>query len=255
LSRATIIKNESDVLFRTTNIFPDTFSPPQSVTHESEYKKILSSLFIDSAKDGYSILKKESNAMDSSEFELGKMMEVDSIIAQHMLELSHEDREKAYLDLHGVSNKIEETPELITRALDLMDLNIRSEHEKDAYNLAESLDATYVQNVAFRLKFLRGERFDSFMAAEKLLKHFELKKKLFGVAKLVKNITMDDMCKDSIEVLYNGIVQWLPMKDPSGRTVSILFPGYSQIKKSVECRVSNLVPFRLVYAILRALYS
>jgi hypothetical protein len=175
-------------------------------------------------------------------FESGKIMkEVDSIIANSMQDLSQEDREKSYLDLHGVSNIIEETPALIQQSLKLMDSEIACilNEKKDAYSIAESMDPSYVHSPTFRLQFLRGDRFNSCSAATRFVKHFELKKDLFGDSKLVKDITQDDLGQDDIMALYNGYVQWLPIKDPSGRTVSILFPGQCVKEFSVETKVSG----------------
>jgi hypothetical protein len=168
----------------------------------------------------------------------GMMKEADSIIAKHMLELSHEDREKSYLDLHGVTNGIQETPSLIKQHAELLDVELSIMKGKNAYNRAASMDLNYVQNPAFRLKFLRGERFNAVAAANKIVKFFEVKEELFGVSKLVKDITQNDLEEQDLECLYKGYIQWLPMKDLAGRRVYIMFPLQAG-KFPIESRVSD----------------
>jgi len=167
-------------------------------------------------------------------FAVNKMMsEVDGIIADHLKELSPEDRENSYSLLHGICKEIDETPSLIAQSLELMDQEISNIQRKDAYILAETMNPDYVKNPDFRLKFLRGDRFSVMTAAAKIVNHFEMKKFLFGASKLVKDIEQDDMSEEDIVTLYSGYVQWSPLKDTVGRTISIVFPLMS----------SKLTPF------------
>ena len=171
------------------------------------------------------------------------LQEVDSIIAQHMHELSQEDREKSYHDLHGISSQIEESKQLIEESLFMMNTELLgiSNEDKAAYNLAESLDSNYVHCPNFRLKFLRGTNFDAAAASQRLVKHFTLKQELFGNSKLVKDIRQDDLGPDDINALYNGFVQWLPIKDPAGRVICIIFPGKGTKNLPLISRVSDFI--------------
>lgn len=166
------------------------------------------------------------------------MQEVDQILAEHMLELSPEEREQSYSDVHGISGEISETPLLIAQSLARMEAEIQQIQPKDAYNLAKAMKPDYVKNPGLWLKFLRGERFDARPAAQKLVKHFELKRDLFGVTKLVKDIEQDDMSEEDIDELYGGYVQWSPLKDSAQRTVAIMFPLLSSERDPVMSRVS-----------------
>lgn len=179
-------------------------------------------------------------------FAVSSMMnEVDSIIAQNLRELSPEDREKSYHSLHGISGELHETPLLIAQSLGLMEQEINQIHVKDAYNMAMAMKPEYVQDSALRMKFLRGERFSVRPAAEKLTKFFELKRYLFGASKLVKEIEQDDLNEADIAALYSGYVQWLPLKDRSQRTVSIMFPMMNSNRVPVLSRVRLTTAFMM----------
>lgn len=183
---------------------------------------------------------KDDNITSShhSAFEFDPVIEeVDAIIAKCMNDLTHEDRQQSYLEVHGVPNELEETPSLVEESLARMKHHIAQVANKDALELAESMDREYVQDPALLLKFLRGDRFNAPYAAQKFVRHFELKRELFGTSKLVKDIEQSDLNDDDISALYSGYVQWLPLRDITGRTVTIFFSGASSQKTSVMSKV------------------
>lgn len=169
------------------------------------------------------------------------MHAVDAIIAKNLNQLSQEDREKSYSDIHGISGALQETPSLVAQSLELMEQEINLIHTKDAYDLAKSMKPEYVHDSALRLKFLRGEHFSARPAAQKFARFFELKLYLFGAPKLVKDIEQDDLNEEDLAALYSGYVQWLPLKDSSQRTVYILFPLMSSKQVPLISRVSRTV--------------
>jgi hypothetical protein len=157
----------------------------------------------------------------------------DSIIAKQMAMLSMEDRERVYYDLHGVSENVKETPEMIEQKLSELEEALLKLAKKDAYDLAEAMDPEYVQNKEFRLRFLRADQFVAKNAALRLARHFQAKLDLFGRSTLARDIVQDDLDEDTMAVLYAGSHQILPMRDRAGRTVSVYFP--SQKTQSMEC--------------------
>ncbi|CAJ1968357.1 unnamed protein product [Cylindrotheca closterium] len=180
-------------------------------------------------------------------FNVGSMMnEVDAVIAQNLKELSPEDREKSYFAIHGVPGELRETPLLVSQSLEVMEQEINQEPRKDAYNLAKSMKPEYVQDPVLRLKFLRGERFSARPAAQKLVRHFELKLYLFGASKLVKDIEQDDLSNEDMVALYSGYVQWSRVKDSSKRTVSIMFPLISSQQVPVMSRMRVSFYLRMI---------
>lgn len=175
-------------------------------------------------------------ATDGFEFD-EVIQEVDSIIAQCMNDMTHEDRQQSYLEIHGVSEEFHETPSSIQHSLEQMKAHVEKIAKKEALDLARTMDESYVNDPSLLLKFLRGERFNETQAAEKFVRHFELKRELFGKAKLVKDIEQSDLDEDDIIALYSGYVQWLPLRDIVGRTVTCFFPGMSSAQLSSISRV------------------
>lgn len=159
--------------------------------------------------------------------------DMDALVAKQMAELSMKDREKVYFDIHGVADEIPETPEFIDNKLQEFDYEFKqlispsSSSNPDwvkAYELAYSLSPDYVSNRAFRLSFLRADLFDPAQAAQRFARHWQAKLELFGPEALVQSITQDEhLTPDSIEALYSGLSQYLPLRDRAGRLVVVSF--------------------------------
>jgi hypothetical protein len=147
---------------------------------------------------------------------------IDSMIAKQMSRLSVQDREKAYMDVHGVSDLVEETPEMVEGGLVQLEREILLLKERAAYDLADSMDPAYTRNRDFRLAFLRTELFDSQQAALRLIRHFQMKLDLFGRERLVMEITQDDLDKDDMEAVYSGSGRFLPATDRAGRLINFV---------------------------------
>ena len=156
--------------------------------------------------------------------------DVGAIISGALNSMSLQEREKATFDIHGVSDLIEETPELIERSLKELD-DILIQHQKShmgtlkqqqsesAYMRALRQNPEVFQSNSFRLKFLRAEQFRVQEAANRMLRHFEEKEGLWGTDRLGQDITQNDFDAQEIEMLKNGIIQVLPMRDRAGRAI------------------------------------
>ncbi|CAJ1940028.1 unnamed protein product [Cylindrotheca closterium] len=151
--------------------------------------------------------------------------DVDSMIATQMMELSMKDREKVYMDVHGVRQGPTETEEAIEKGLDLMHREIDKLKDKRAYDLALSMNSTYVENRSFRLAFLRADSFDARKAALRIIRFFQLKLDLFGEDKLVLDIVQDDLDGEAMQDLYCGRKQALDAQDRTGRWINLAVVG------------------------------
>lgn len=150
--------------------------------------------------------------------------DMDALVAQQMAELSLGEREKVYYDIHGVSDQVEETAELIEEKLQEFDEQLRqleTSSQAAAYRQAKSLDPTYVNDPHLRLSFLRADLFQASEAAARYIKHFQTKLDLFGPDLLCSNITQDDLPPETLDALYSGLVQYLPLRDRAGRLVHV----------------------------------
>ena len=110
----------------------------------------------------------------------------DPITALELGKLSDQDRLR-YQEEIKVGLVQEESPEFVETRLAQMEEAIESLRHRSAsaYNLACFLAPRIVKDRAFRLSFLRSERFDSRAAAKRLIKnHFKYKMDLFGEDKV-----------------------------------------------------------------------
>ena len=88
-----------------------------------------------------------------------------------------------------------------------------------ALKLAVEQNPSYVQDKDFRLMFLRSEDYNAKLAATRVMNFFETKRELFGEEKLTKDITLDDLDDDDMYALKSGGFQILPIPDRSGRRI------------------------------------
>jgi hypothetical protein len=146
--------------------------------------------------------------------------DVDSLIAQQMSKLSIDEREQAYYDIHGITNITEESPEMIQACMEALEEEISGLKDSAAYEQALSRNPSYVQGYAFRLKFLRADRFCPKKAALRLARHFEAKLELFGPSKLVQDITQQDLQEGDMDAM-TIYVGHLPVRDSVGRLVRL----------------------------------
>jgi hypothetical protein len=149
---------------------------------------------------------------------------IDSVIARQMSRLSVQDREKAYMDVHGVCDLVEETPEMVEGGLVQLESEILLLNDTAAYDLAASMDPSYTRNRDFRISFLRTEFFDSRRAALRLIRHFQMKLEIFGRDRLAMDITQDDLDKDAMDTLYRGNARFLSATDRAGRIINLVVP-------------------------------
>lgn len=154
------------------------------------------------------------------------VQEADAILAREMANLSVKERSQVLEDLHGVCEDVVETPELLSKGLLELNVEVEKIEDKEAYNTALTMDPGYVQNDDFRLKFLRADLFVAEKAAKRLVLHFEMKLELFPKEKLAKDIQLDDFSEEGIKCLYDGSMQSLPFRDRAGRAVSVWFPYF-----------------------------
>eukprot|EP00980_Cylindrotheca_fusiformis_P002560 scaffold607_cov109-Cylindrotheca_fusiformis.AAC.6 len=151
---------------------------------------------------------------------------LDRIVAAEMEKLSLREREKVYEDVHGVSDVVQETPELIASCLEQMDREINLINEKDAYEQAKLQSLDLVTNRKFRLAFLRCTSFNPKRAALHLVKYFGYKLELLGTEKLGSYpVALGDIGVAATRIVELGAVQVLPNRDSKGRAVVVFSPS------------------------------
>ena len=144
---------------------------------------------------------------------------LDVVIAQDLNRMSLQDRERVYEEVHGVDEEVQETPELIAKSLQRLDERLNHMPHKEAYDLAERMNYSYVHSRKFRLMFLRAEYFDCDKAAIRLVKFLKGKLDFFGPETLCRDLYVDDLDPEDQETLKSGVMQFLPTRDRGGRAV------------------------------------
>ena len=148
-------------------------------------------------------------------------------VARELQNLPKEDREQVWADMTGNPENTyyrlhAESPEFLYDSIQTLHAVLDTQQLHDpksqfAYRQAMEQDSLYVDRQ--KIKFLRTDDFDSSAAALRLIKHFEMKKELFGIDKLGRDIRLEDFSNDDMESLLAGGVQLLPKPDHGGRPV------------------------------------
>jgi hypothetical protein len=159
------------------------------------------------------------------------------LIAQTLQDLSPEEREKDMHELHGIVDVIEETPTMVRQCLNEMEVHLLesiANHKKNrrttaggavqVYEMALSMDYNYVHGDELRLKFLRADRFNPSMAAERFLLYFKEKEEIFGTDLLTTDIKMEHLGEHAMGYMNRGGMQLLPERDAAGRAVILSIP-------------------------------
>lgn len=156
---------------------------------------------------------------------------VDNLMAKEFLSLSFQDRNAINEEMHGVSCLMpEETPELIDNSLAKLEreISLLPSSEKEKYQLSQERYGTrnsmqeggsYVNDVDFRMRFLRIELFDAEKSAKKLCQFLDVIVDLFGEYALQRPIRLSDFSEEELQVIRMGNLQLLPFRDRSGRRI------------------------------------
>ena len=135
----------------------------------------------------------------------------DAKLQQELSRMGGENREQALSDISGGSSHVaEEEPEFLQAALVRLEEELRSIQKKDAFDLAQLICPDYVNSDNFRLTFLRADRFESGLAARRLVKYWDRKISLFGEDRAFRPLTIADMLVED-ETLYRIIALHMSM--------------------------------------------
>jgi lipase chaperone LimK len=152
--------------------------------------------------------------------------DADALLAKAMAAMSVEEREQSIFDVHGVSGVVHEEPSFVRAKLEDMEMELSklTRGNKEAHMQAEAQNKEHVICRKLRLRFLRAESFNARLAAGRMVRFFEEKKKLFGPDKLTKEIKLRDLDKEDRKFLDRGLFQIVPQRDRAGRRIIIAMP-------------------------------
>jgi len=180
---------------------------------------------------------------------------VDTWLAKEFLSLSFQDRNAIVEEMHGVSCLTpEETPRLIYTSLERLEheISLIPTKNKKMYDLCQKKygrknsredGGSYVNDVDFRMRFLRAELFDATKAARRLVLFLENLVDLFGEYALQRPILLSDFTEDELQIFRMGNLQLLPFRDRSGRRIVVGVEGLAMQFKSA-------LRFKILYYLL-----
>lgn len=149
-----------------------------------------------------------------------KEEDIDALLANELNQMSLEERERTYEEIHGVQQIDEETPQKIHGALIRMQAELETLPAKPpAYFLALNENPEYLADPNLRLMFLRSTNFKPREAAQKLVSFLQGKMDLFGAHTLCRSLYLSDLDKDDLACLKSGAYQLLPSRDSTGRAI------------------------------------
>jgi len=185
--------------------------------------------------------------------------ELDALCAREMWDLTVQEREDILYDIHGVAEVIEETPQFCQEQGRLLEVELGlltimpsrrqrlfPEHTSPATSTATAkttktttMGAAYImalqQNEAYvktcHLMFLRANRWNPKVAADRMVLFFHTKLDLFGPSALTEKITIErHLTKEDRQALESGKFQLLPVRDTAGRAIVVCIPPLRDYK-------------------------
>ena len=168
---------------------------------------------------GTDFIQNFDSSMQLNQNETLDQKSIEKLMATDISKLSSKELGVAYEDIHGVSQVVEETPEMVMEKLQQMEQALRAINHKPAFDQAEITNFRYVNDTKFRLMFLRADCFDPQKAAIRLVNFMEGKLKYFGQQCLARPILLSDLEEDDLDALRSGPVQLLPVRDRAGRAI------------------------------------
>lgn len=146
------------------------------------------------------------------------LSEVEQDINRNLYSLSMKDREAVFNDIHGVSEDMNETPEMINLACAQLEMEVcKDKFSSSSMRLVFQTAPTYIRSLY--LRFLRNDSFQISQTAERMKRHFDVKLELFGIDRLNRDISLADFTPDDRRTLEHGFYQLLPKRDTAGRAI------------------------------------
>lgn len=145
--------------------------------------------------------------------------DVDALLAAELNNMTFDERENMYEEIHGVEKEFEETDEFLDQHLLKLEQALKTVPNRSLYERAWRESRQYVEDRAFRLKFLRAEYYDEKKAAARLVKFLEGKIRFFGDDSLARPVTLADFTPEDMAFLKTGILQLIPARDRKGRAI------------------------------------
>ena len=172
-----------------------------------------------------------------------EMKSTEDFLASEMSKLSVQERSKALDELHCVGEELKETPEMIQQCLEEFDRVLLGKNAT-IYNWAARQNRSYVEDADFRLRFLRANDHNVNQSVNQMIGFLSCKETYFGRDKVARDITLDDLDEEDVEVLLSGLYHIQDGTDRNGRMVVYLMK-HKMGRFNTTSAVSNAIISKL----------
>lgn len=160
------------------------------------------------------------------------MKKMEELLASSLKTLSLQERTEAFDDVHCVGDELKETPQKMKQALEDFDAGVQKEsHKHSVYETAVQQNRAFVEDDSFRLKFLRANFYNVDKSVHQMMRFLKLKETYFGIDKVAKEITLDDLNEEDMEVVLSGVWHVQEERDRSGR---VILHAFSNLRWKTE---------------------
>ncbi|CAJ1935472.1 unnamed protein product [Cylindrotheca closterium] len=163
---------------------------------------------------------------------------VEGFLASEVKQLSLKDQADAIDDLYCVGGGLNEHRALAQQALVDFDATLQT-IRNPIYELAHNQNRLYVEDISFRLIFLRANFYNAKKAVHQMLSFLHKKAAYFGADKLARDITLEDLNEEEIKAILSGPYHVQEDKDRAGRVVVYFFSTlFGRYKANTLIRVT-----------------
>lgn len=158
-----------------------------------------------------------------------EVAKAEEVLSKELEKLTLDEQERILFDIHGLPRcTLEDDPEALEVRLKDLDKELENITKgREAYDEVRAKSPAYVDSRRFRLQFLRSEAYDAKAAAEMIITHFHVKKKLFGEGEILwRDVRQSDLPPMAITLLESGYMQIFPSRDAAGRTILAVSPEF-----------------------------
>lgn len=174
-----------------------------------------------------------------------EMRQTEDFLAAEMNKLTVQERSEALDDVHCVGEELKETPEMIQQSILEFERAVQQE-KTPIYEMAVQQNRSFVECPSFRLKFLRANMHNVGRAVRQMMTFLRCKSILFGKDKVARDITLNDLNEEDMELLLSGLFHIQESRDQTGRLIVWIFNN-----KLVQCKAETLVRTTRILLLLK----
>jgi hypothetical protein len=163
-------------------------------------------------------------SLDAFQCKLDGMPTTKKVVYNEILRLKQQHQHQQYLQSNQM---VEDTSMSIAQGSPVT-------HLQRELPTADGSPYSFIDDVNFRLRFLRCELFQVDKAVLRFINYLNLSYELFGAVALMRVVRISDLSKSELRFVRKGNYQILPYRDRAGRPVLVLLGGMDPSVDVVE---------------------